>query len=89
MRVFSLLFFLLMTACTTVKYKDTYLKYSGYMDGCADAATEVVLILRDDLTREQINNAWLDAMCMELYLIKLEQENIKPHIERLDRNEAI
>lgn len=89
MRIFSLLLFLLMTSCTTVQYKDTYLKYSGYVEGCADATILMIMIMKPDLDPNNINPVFVDATCMDLYLRKLEEENIKPPMERLDENEMI
>jgi len=89
MKWISILSLLFLSACATTPQPHTYLKYSGYMSGCADASVQVILMMRPDLTDEMLKYDVLDALCMELYLHKLEVENIKPNFEKYDRNEAI
>jgi len=89
MKWISVLLMLGLSACATTPQPHTYLKYSGYISGCADASVELVLAFKPEATVQTLNYDMLDAMCMELYLIKLEHENIKPNFEKYDRNEAI
>ena len=87
---------LLLSACTSIpvkiehipviKFKDSYLKYSGYVDGCADTASKLV---QQSYPNDDVNDVWLDAMCMDLYLLKLEEENIEPEMARYHRYEGI
>jgi len=80
----SLILFLFLSACAT-NTPHTYLKYSGYIDGCADMADKLIQSIYNAPASPTIR----EAMCMELYLIKLEAENIKPPMKRLDRNEIL
>lgn len=89
MKLISILLFLTLGACAHKPVPHTYLKYSGYIDGCAAGVKNIVMTLNSEVTEENINNVWLDAICMELYLIKLETESIKPSMKRFDRNEMI
>lgn len=88
MKSISVLLFLFLSACAS-QPKHTYMKYSGYIDGCSDASVQVILLMRQDLTRELLRYDQLDALCMELYIYKLEAEGIKPDFKKYDRNEMI
>jgi len=89
MRLISITLFMFMGACASQPKQHTYLKYSGYIEGCADATLTIVMQNNPDITLENVNRTALDAMCMELYLIKLDADNIKPPMTRFDRNETI
>ncbi|MHA1676325.1 MAG: hypothetical protein ACTSU6_04025 [Candidatus Njordarchaeales archaeon] len=98
MKSFKLLILaLLLSGCVTetkyttiTKYMPhTYLKFSGYVQGCADIAQYLIMELRPDMDPSSINMTVLDATCLELYMLKLEEENIKPPMKRFDRNEMI
>lgn len=89
MKLISVLLFLFMASCASQPKQHTYLKYAGYMEGCVDTASTIIMQSNPDLTPRNIDRVALDTMCMELYLIKLETENIKPPMKRYDRNEMI
>lgn len=89
MKLISLLLFLMLGACVHKPVAHTYLKYSGYIDGCAAGTKNIIIIINPEVVEENINNVWLDTICMKLYLLKLEKESIKPPMKRLDRNEMI
>lgn len=83
---------LLISGCSTTVKKHTYLKYSGFMEGCANGLVIGVLTAKPDMQYKNINPVWIDTSCMELYLKKLEADDIKPpeSINKyLDRNEMI
>lgn len=91
-KILSILFFISLTGCTTIVEKDTYLKYSGYMEGCANGLVVGALSARQDLQYQDINPVWVDTHCMEMYLRKLETDDIEPPKgidKHLDRNEMI
>lgn len=91
-KLISILGLIVLTGCTTIVEKDTYLKYSGYMEGCVDGLTVGVLAARQDLMYEDLNQVWVDTHCMDMYLRKLERDDIEPPegIDTyLDRNEMI
>ena len=88
-RLISILLFIVLTACAHKPVPHTYLKYSGYIDGCAVGMGYIVINMNPDLTLDTLNMPLLDALCMDLYLERLEKENIKPPMKRLDINEVI
>lgn len=86
------LLFILMCGCTTVVKKHTYLKYSGYMEGCANGLIIGAMSADRDLRYAEINQVWVDTTCMEVYLQKLEAYDIEPPEgldKHLDRNEML
>lgn len=89
MKLISILLFLVLGACAHKPAPHTYLKYSGYMDGCADTATQFLFLFRPELKKTGINPAYLDHTCMEMYILKLESEDIKLPMKRFNRNEMI
>jgi len=74
---------LLLNACVSAPPR-TYLEYSGHITGCADMATFLY-----ETNERQINRVFLDAMCMELYIKRLEKENIKHEIKRHIKSDVI
>lgn len=89
MKLISILLFLALGACAHKPVPHTYLKYSGYMDGCADTTIYTILANNPDFNEENINYTVLDAMCMDLYLMKLEEEDIKPPMIRIKGDEIL
>ena len=87
--VLLLLSLALTAACATTPQPHTYLKYSGYIEGCVDVATELIVESNEHITRENIDPVFLDTLCMQMYLIKLEIENIKPPMKVITRDVAI
>lgn len=83
---------LLLTACSTPPKQHTYLKYSGYIDGCVDATLHMAVLLHPQVNNvNQLDPVWYESMCMDFYLNKLDKENIKPKDidKHIDRNEQI
>ena len=89
MKLISVLLFIALSGCAHKPVPHTYLKYSGYVEGCTIGMEQIILATNTNLTSDTLNMPVLDALCMDLYLIKLETEDIKPPIRRLDRNEMI
>ena len=88
MRIISLTLCLFLSACVTRKH--TYLKYAGYIEGCHDATVSILLVQNPGATEDMLDQSILDSMCMEMYLIKLNHDNLEPpKMKRLDRNEMI
>lgn len=91
-KILSILFLVYLTGCTTIVEKDTYLKYSGYLEGCVNGLSVGVLAAKPEWSYQDLNPVWVDTHCMEMYLDKLERDDIDPPkgIDKyLDRNEMI
>lgn len=86
MKWISILLFLLLSACAS-QPKPTYLKYAGYIEGCADGVIEIVFAFKPEI--DEINPVFVDSLCMEKYILKLESENIEIPMRIVDKNEAI
>lgn len=86
MKIVSLLLFLSLSACTTVK-KHTYLKYAGYVEGCIDGTENMLNHISYSpieyfYTIEEDALSKVEAICLDKYMQKLDEANIEYPMER-------
>ena len=87
-KIIIVLTLLFTVACATTPEPRSYLEYSGFITGCMDNNIDLMQQSYPEINEDNIPYQFV-ARCMELYIERLEKENIKPKMKRHKKSDVI